>query len=163
MIYEFIHHSLRGERTDRGADTVRHHHKETLGTRADRRVSLLIHIQRTGDIEEIEGEAVHDTTEHKEQYTRHTRITGTEECKTEHPCKHGQQHHILNSEFLQEERNSQNTKGLAYLADGNQNTGVLYGKGIRKSRISAETGEEGIRKTIRDLQTDTQAHTEDEE
>ena len=58
-----IDHRLCSERTERSANPIGHDHEEPLGTRSDGGVGLLVHEERTRDIEEVEGDPVDDHTQ----------------------------------------------------------------------------------------------------
>ena len=134
-----IHDALCGEHTNRSAQAVCHHHKEPLCGGALCFFGLLIDIKGTGDIEEIKGEAVNDTTQDEEDDAWESGVTCSKETKTEYPSEHRHEHHVLDTESLKEERNSQDTECFAYLRDGDEDVRVLYTKGIGKLRPSAST------------------------
>ena len=62
-VHQTVDNRLGGERTDSSTEAVGHHHKQTLCRRALRRLGLLIHVQRAGDIEEIERKTIDDAAE----------------------------------------------------------------------------------------------------
>ena len=158
-----VYDSLCGQRADRSTYAVGHHHKQTLGTRAHRRIGLLVNIERTGDIEEVKRKAVNDATQYEQQYAGHTRIAHAEEGKAQYPCQHSQQHDVLDTELLEEERDQKDADCLTNLRDRNEHRTMLYGKGLYEVGTCREATQEGRCKTVGDLQADTQEHTEDEE
>ena len=114
---KFIDDGLRRERTDSSSEAVGHHHKEALSRGTLCFFGLLIYVQSTGDIKEVKGEAIDDTTKDKENNSRHTRISGSEETKAEYPGEHRHKHDVLDTKSLKEEWNGENTERLTYLAD----------------------------------------------
>ena len=88
---------LRHQRTDKGSETVSHHHKQTLRTAADAVVCLLIHEQRTRYIEEVEGNAI-DYHREEEQPNATARIAETEEAESQHPTQECNQYDLLDAE-----------------------------------------------------------------
>ena len=77
---EVINHRLCSERTERSPNPIGHDHEEPLGTGADGGIGLLVHEERTRDIEEVEGDPVDDHTEEEEPDTT-AWVTETEEGK----------------------------------------------------------------------------------
>ena len=146
-----------------GTESVGHQHEHSLGTGTDVRGGVLIDIERTGDVEEVEGHSINDAAEHEEQYTGHRGIAKAEESETEHPCEHGDEHYLLDAEFLHAERNQQDTESLGSLADGDEGIGILDGEGICKSGIGGKGTEEGVCITVRYLERSAQEHAENEE
>ena len=60
-VNEVVHNCVRCQSTDSSAKSVGHHHEQTLCAGALAWVGLLIYIQRTRDVEEIERKAIDDT------------------------------------------------------------------------------------------------------
>lgn len=157
-----IDDGLRAERSDRGADAVGHDHEESLRRGADRRIGLLIDEERPRDVEEVEGHTIDD---HRKDEHPHavSGVAQAEESKTEHPGEHGHEHDVLDAEAFQAEGNEQDAERFGDLRQRDQRIGVV---GAERGGIFgdvAETGDEGIRKAVGNLQRNTQQHREDEE
>ena len=103
------------QRAKGSSDTIGHHHKQTLSRCLDGGGALLINKDTTRDIEEIECHTIDDTRQDKHDDTGHGRITDSKETETEHPCKHGHQHHHLDTISFEEKRYHQDTESLTDL------------------------------------------------
>ena len=101
---------LSAQSSDCGTNTIGHNHEETLCTTANRLVGLLVNIESTRNVEEIESHTVNHTREYKENHAWHTGIAHSEEAETEHPCKHCYEHHVFDSETFHAERDEQDTQ-----------------------------------------------------
>ena len=97
--------------TDGGTNTVCHQHEQTLRRGTDGRVGGFIHKQRTGDVEEVEGNAIDNHGKYEHPHAA-ARITQSEQTETKHPCEHGNEHHLLDAVALHEERNEQDAAGF---------------------------------------------------
>ena len=157
-----IDHRLCSQRTERSADAVRHDHEEPLGTGANGGVGLLVHEERTRDIEEVEGYPVDDHTQQEEPDTT-AWVTEAEEGKAKHPSRHSDEHHPTDTEATQGKWDEQDTERLGELGEGDEDVGMLDPEGIGIGRYLAEGADEGISKAIGDLQADAEEHREDEE
>ena len=160
---EFIDDHLCGECTDGSTETVGHHHKESLRRGALLGCGLLVHIECTGDIEEIKGKAIDDAAEHEEDDAGEAGVTCAEESEAEDPGEHRHEHDILDTEFLEEERNSEDTEGFADLGDRNQDIRVLHAESIGKLFDGAKGSDKGVGVGVRHLEAHTEHHREDEE
>ena len=120
-------------------------------------------MQGTGNVEEVEGKAVHDAAEHEQQHAGHGRITQAEEGEAEYPGKHGNEHYVLDAELLHGKRNKQDTKRFRCLRNGYERIGVLYRKGVGQGRIGGKGAQEGVGIAVGNLQGGAQEHAEDEE
>ena len=87
------------------ADTVGHQHEQALRAGAYRRVALPLDEQRAGDIEKVERHAVDDARQHDHPQLRPGIAVG-EKPEAQRPRQHADQHHRLDAEALQEERES---------------------------------------------------------
>ena len=105
---------LGGKRTYRGAKTIGHQHEQSLCAGAYILAGGLIDEEGARDVEEVEGHAIDDHRDNKHPYAA-ARITRADESEAEHPCEHGDEHHVLDTEFLHEERDEQDTAGLTDL------------------------------------------------
>ena len=163
LVHGGVHDGAGGEGADGGAEAVGHHHEQALGAGTDVLGGVLLHVQGTGDVEEVERETVHDATQDEEEDARHRRVTETEESEAAHPGEHRDQHHVLDAETLHRERDQEDTQGFGSLGNGDQRVGVLHGERVRESRVRGEGAEERVRVAVRDLQRGAQEHREDEE
>ena len=161
-VNETVNHELRSKRTDSGTEAVGHHHEHTLRTGTNLGTRLLIHKERATDVEEIERHAIDN---HREDEKPHAvaRVADSEKAETEHPCEHRHQHHILDTETAQAERNQQDTECFGNLRQRNQDVGVLHGKRVSILLHAGKGGYKGVGVTIGDLQRHTQQHRENEE
>ena len=82
--------------------------------------------------------------------------------KATHPRQHGYEHHVLYTIASEEERYQQDTKGLRYLGQGYQHIGMLDTERSLIFGQVAEVRQEGIGKTVGNLQCDSEQHGEDE-
>ena len=126
-----IDHHLCQQSAYGGTKAIGHHHKQALGRIADIHIGLLVHKERTADVEEVKGHSIYYHAQHKPDDTA-TGIAHGKEQITEHPGQHGHEHHTFDTELLQEEGNEQNAKGLAYLTERDEYVGMLHAKGILK-------------------------------
>ena len=109
-----IDHRLCSERTECSPNPIGHDHEEPLGTGANGGVGLLVHEERTRDIEEVEGDPVDDHTQQEEPDTT-TRVTETEEGKAQDPSRHSDEHHPTDTEATQGKWDKQDTERLREL------------------------------------------------
>ena len=116
--------------TDRCTQTVCHQHKQSLCRSSHLRFALLVDEQTTRHIEEIESHTVNQTRENEEGNARERRIAHSEEAETEHPCKHGDEHHDLDAITLEEVWNQEDAERLSNLRDGYQKRSIIGSKGI---------------------------------
>ena len=121
---------LGAERSDGGTEAVGHHHEYTLRTAADLLVRVLVDEERTADVEEVEGHTVNDHRKNEEHEAEARRAARTEEEETQSPSHKGNEHHLLDAEFLQEERDQKNTKRFRDLRYGRQEHVVFHCKGV---------------------------------
>ena len=163
VLCEAVDHRLRAECADRSADTVGHQHEQTLRTGANGRITFLIYEQRTRDIEEVEGYTVDNHGDNEEHHAGEGRNTDGEEAETQHPSEHGNEHNGFNTEAFQEEGDEQNAERLTDLRQRDQNIGMLHEPLSLKGGIGAKTTDEGIGKSVGNLQTYAEEHGKEEE
>lgn len=111
---KIIDYCLCSQRADGGSETVCHDDKQSLCAGADSFIGLPVYKQGTGNVEEIECDSVDSHGEHEHPYTA-AGVSATEEGKAEHPCQHGNQHHLFDAETFQEEWYQQDAERLGYL------------------------------------------------
>jgi hypothetical protein len=109
--YIVVDDQPRNPGSNRGAQTVCHEHEETLCAGADVAGGLAVDVERTGNVEEVEGDTVDDAGKHEQPYAR-ARVAKSEETEPEHPCEHGDEHDFLDAESLHEEWNEEDAERL---------------------------------------------------
>ena len=139
--------------SDGCAKAVSHHHKQSLSRCLNLRIAFLVDKDTARDIEEVEGDTIDDTLQDEENGSRHGGISNAKQTKAEYPCEERHQHHNLNAETLQEERNQQNTASLADLGNRGKQCGIVGSKRVGILRNSLETRQEGTCEAIGHLQT----------
>ena len=157
-----VHDGARGIRAEEGAETVGHNHKDALRRGADLAAGLLFDEERAGDVEEVECHAVDDHRKHEERRTR-SRIADAEEPEAQHPGQHRNQHHFLNAETPEEERNQQNAERFGHLRQREQDHRVLHDGRIGILGHRSEVLNVAVAEGVGDLQSGAQQHREDEE
>ena len=148
---EAVHHGLRTQGADRGADAVGHDHEKSLRRGADRHVGLVVHEERARDIEEVERHAVDD---HREDEHPHAPagVAQPEQSEAQHPREHGHKHHVLDPEALQAERDKQDAERLRHLRQRDQRIGVVGAERRSVFGYLAERGDERIGESVGNLQ-----------
>ena len=145
-----IHHGLSTECAHRGSDSICHDHEEALRAVSLLRSCLLIDIERAADIEEIESDAV-DNHRNDEEPHAASRVAETEEAEAEHPGKHSHQHHTLDAEAFQAERNQKDAESLTQLGERDKEVGITGEIIVGIGRYVLETRYEDVAITVGDL------------
>ena len=83
--------------------------------------------------------------------------------EAQHPGQHRNQHHFLNAETPEEERNQQNAERFGHLRQREQDHRVLHDGRIGILRHRAEILNVAVAEGVGDLQSGAQQHREDEE
>ena len=161
-VHKVVYHRLRAQRADGGSEAVGHDDEQPLRARADVLVRLAVDEQRTRDVEEVEGHAIDN---HREDEHPHAaaRIARSEEAEAQHPCQHGDEHHVLDAEAFQEERYQQDAERLGHLRERYQDVGMLHAEGVGILGYAAEAADVGVGKAVGNLQRHAQQHGEEEE
>ena len=112
---EVVDHRLRAERADRGAEAVGHHHEDALCAGADAFVGILVHEERAADVEKVEGNAVDDHRKDEQHQAETGGSACAQEGEAQEPGEERDEHHLLDAEALQAERNQQDAERLGHL------------------------------------------------
>ena len=98
-----FHYFAGGQCADSGTKSVGHQHEQALCWSAHAGLALLVYKEAARYVEEVEGYAINYAGEDKQDDAGHGRVAQAEETEAEHPSEHGDEHHGLDAEALQEE------------------------------------------------------------
>ena len=123
---EVVHNLTREPSTNRGTNTVSHQHKESLRRSLHASVGLLLNEERTRNVEEVERYAI-DNHRCKECHKANETLgrADAEEAEAEYPRQHRHNHHTLNTEALEADRDKEYAQRLRDLRERGEQRRIL--------------------------------------
>ena len=143
-------------RANGSAQAIGHQHEQSLRRSPHLDITLLVYEQSARHIEEVECHTIYDAREHEEYHAREGWVAHTEEAEAQHPSKHGDEHHDLDTISLEEERNQEDAQSLSHLRDGNQEGRIVGCKGVDHRWVALEAGDKRCGIAIGYLQRHTE-------